>query len=480
MYSGVIHVCFQRMTICYLGSFNIRETRVSAPMRNIKIKKGLNLPITGAPQQEIAEGPAVDTVAVLGPDYVGMRPTMVVQVGDRVKQGQVLFSDKKTPGVLYTSPACGEVAAVNRGAKRALESVVIRAGGDDAETFPQYAESRLDGLGPNEVRDNLVRSGLWTAFRTRPFSKVPPPESTPRSIFVTAMDTSPLAARAEVVVGEAPDDFVCGLKVISRLTPGKLFVCKSPGAAIPGEDLEFVEMAQFEGPHPAGLPGTHIHFLDPVSREKTVWHLSYQDVIAIGRLFITGRLDTRRVISLAGPAVNNPRLIRTRLGASTDQVVEGELAGGENRVISGSVLSGHAAEGTLAFLGRYHLQVSVLAEGRKRAFFGWVMPGLDKFSIKGVFASKLFPGKTFPFTTSVHGGRRAIVPIGAYEKVVPLDILPTFLLRALEVDDVEQAEALGCLELDEDDLALCTFVCPGKGDYGAMLRRNLTIIEKEG
>jgi len=449
-------------------------------MRKITIKKGLNLPISGAPRQEIAEGPPVDTVAVLGPDYVGMRPTMVVQVGDRVKQGQVLFSDKKTPGVLYTAPACGEVVAVNRGAKRALESVVIRVAGDDAETFPQYAASELDGLDPSEVRDNLVRSGLWTAFRTRPFSKVPAPESAPRSIFVTAMDTSPLAARADVVLAEAPEDFVFGLKVLGRLTPGKLFVCKSPGAAIPGEDLESVEPAQFEGPHPAGLPGTHIHFLDPVGREKTVWHVGYQDVIAIGRLFITGRLDPRRVIALAGPAVHDPRLIRTRRGASTDQLVEGQLAEGDHRVISGSVLSGHTAEGTLAFLGRYHLQVSALAEGRRRKFFGWVMPGFDKFSTKRVFASSLRPGKTFPMTTNRHGGPRAIVPIGAYEKVVPLDILPTFLLRALEVDDVEQAEALGCLELDEDDLALCTFVCPGKGDYGVMLRRNLTIIEKEG
>jgi len=449
-------------------------------MQRIKITKGLNLPISGAPRQEVSDGPPVDTVAVLGPDYVGMKPTMMVQVGDRVKEGQVLFSDKKTPGVLYTSPGCGEVVAVHRGAKRALQSVVIRITGDDAETFARYSESQLAQLDSDQVKDNLVRSGLWTALRTRPFSKVPRPESAPRSIFVTAMDTNPLSARAELVVGEAPEDFVLGLKVLSRLTTGKVFVCRAPGAAIPGGDLPFVEMAEFEGPHPAGLPGTHIHFLDPVGREKTVWHLSYQDVMAIGALFVTGRLDHRRVISFAGPAVKSPRLIRTRLGASTDQLVEGGLTEGDNRVISGSVLSGHTAEGPLAFLGRYHLQVSALGEGRQRKLFGWVMPGLDKFSIKNVFASALFPGKSFPFSTSTQGGKRAIVPIGAYERVMPLDILPTFLLRALEADDVEQAEALGCLELDEDDLALCTFVCPGKGDYGFLLRRNLTIIEKEG
>ena len=292
-------------------------------MRTIRIKKGLDLPISGAPRQEVSDGPAVGTVAVLGPDYFGMRPTMAVQVGDRVKEGQVLFSDKKTPGVVYTSPGCGEVVAVNRGAKRALQSVVVRIDGDDRETFSRYSESQIEQLDAGQVRENLVRSGLWTALRTRPFSKVPPPDSAPRSIFVTAIDTNPLAARAEVVVGEAPDDFVFGLKALSRLTPGKVFVATV--AAIPGGDLGFVEMVQFEGPHPAGLPGTHIHFLDPVNKEKTVWHLNYQEVIAIGRLFVTGRLDFRRVISLAGPAVNHPRLIRTRLGASTEELTAGGI-----------------------------------------------------------------------------------------------------------------------------------------------------------
>jgi len=449
-------------------------------MRKITIRRGLDVPICGAPRQEVFAGPPVDTVAVVGPDYLGMRPRMAVEVGDRVQQGQVLFSDKKAPGVQYTSPGCGEVVAIHRGAKRALQSVVVRLDGDEAVAFPQYTEGRLERLDPTEVRDNLVASGLWTALRTRPFSKVPAPESRPHSIFVTAIDTNPLAPRPEPIVAEAGDEFVCGLKVLSRLTSGKVFVCKGRDAIIPGGELGFVEVAQFEGPHPAGLPGTHIHFLDPVHRDKIVWHLHYQDAIAFGRFFLTGRLPVERVVSLAGPAVRQPRLVRTRLGADLAQLVAGELVEGDHRVISGSVLSGHHAEGPLAFLGRYHLQVSVVPEGTKRELFGWTMPGLDKFSLKGVMASKLIPGKEFAMTTALGGGRRAIVPIGSYERVMPLDILPTFLLRALEVDDVEQAEALGALELDEDDLALCTFVCPGKGDYGSMLRRNLTIIEKEG
>jgi len=449
-------------------------------MQRIRIRKGLNLPITGAAKQEITAARPVTKVAVLGPDYVGMKPTMAVNVGQQVVEGQLLFTDKKTPGVRYTSPGCGQVIAVNRGAKRALQSVVIAVSGSDSESFARYSESQIADLPAEKVKENLVGSGLWTALRTRPFSRVPSPESEPRSIFVTAIDTNPLAADPGLVIAERPDDFLNGLKVLSRLTSGKIFLCTAPGIAVPGSEMQFVVAAEFSGPHPAGLPGTHIQFLDPVDRHKTVWHVSYQDVMAMGSLFTGGRLDFSRVISLAGPAVNDPRLIRTRLGASTAELVEGELAGGENRVISGSVLSGRRAAGPLAFLGRYHLQITALAEGRKRQLFGWLRPGIGKYSLTNVFASALLPGKKFPLTTAMHGGKRAIVPIGLYEKVMPLDILPTFLLKALAVDDVEQAEALGCLELDEDDLALCTFVCPGKGDYGAMLRRNLTIIEKEG
>ena len=449
-------------------------------MQRFKITRGLNLQIAGAPRQEISDARPVSTVAVLGPDYVGMKPTMAVKVGDRVKQGQVLFVDKKTLGVAYNSPGCGEVVAIHRGAKRAFQSVVVRITGDDAESFAGYAESRLESLAPEKVIENLVGSGLWTALRTRPFSRVPALQCTLCSIFVTAMDTNPLAAEASRIIAERPEDFLNGLRVLSRLTPEKIFLCKAPGTTIPGSELSSVVISEFAGPHPAGLPGTHIHFLDPVGRKKTVWYVDYQDVMAIGKLFVTGKLDCSRVVSLAGPVVNSPRLIRTRLGASTSELVEGELAEGENRVISGSVLSGRTAEGPLAFLGRYHLQISALAEGVKRELFGWMAPGFNKFSLKNVFVSKLFPGKSFACTTAANGGGRAIVPIGSYEKVMPLDILPTFLLRALAVDDVEQAEALGCLELDEDDLALCTFACPGKADYGAMLRRNLTIIEKEG
>lgn len=447
----------------------------------IHIKRGLDLPIAGEPSQTIEQGPRVRRVALLGDDYVGMKPTLAVREGDRVKQGQVVFSDKKTPGVQYTAPGAGRVAAVNRGAKRRFQSLVIELDGDEEEQFDSYNENDLDGLSREQVRETLVASGQWTALRTRPYSKVPPPESLPRSLFVTAMDTNPLAARPEVVLAGRGADFRNGLRVLRHLTDGPLFLCKAPETDIPGTDLDFVTVEEFAGPHPAGLPGTHIHFLDPVGENKTVWHINDQEVAAVGRLFVTGRLDVDRVISLAGPVVRNPRLLRTRLGANISDLLDGELEDGANRAISGSVLSGRTAEGPFDFLGRHHLQISALKEDRERTFLGWLDPGREKFSIKRVFVSSFGGnGRKFSFTTNTNGSKRPMVPVGSYERVMPLDVIPTFLLRSLIIRDTEQAQQLGCLELDEDDLALCTFVCPGKYDYGPILRENLTQIEKEG
>jgi Na+-transporting NADH:ubiquinone oxidoreductase subunit A len=283
-----------------------------------------------------------------------------------------------------------------------------------------------------------------------------------------------------VAIREREQDFQFGLLALTRLTDGAVHLCRRPASPLPGEDAASVSVAEFEGPHPAGLPGTHIHFLDPVGLNKTVWTINYQDVIAIGHLMVTGRLNPERVISIAGPSVKQPRLVRTRIGASIDDLVTNELKEGNHRIISGSVLSGRAAKDTIAYLGRYHLQVSAIEEGNQREFLGWLSPGSQKFSVRRIFTSALDRTRRFPFTTSAEGSKRAMVPIGMYEQVMPLDIIPTFLLRSLIVGDTEQAQALGCLELDEEDLALCTFVCPGKYEYGPILRTSLTQIELDG
>jgi Na+-transporting NADH:ubiquinone oxidoreductase subunit A len=455
------------------------------------IRKGLDLPITGAPEQRIEPAPQAAKVAVLARDYPFMKPRMHVAVGDLVKRGQLLFEDRKTEGVHFTAPGAGRVVAINRGARRALQSVVIeltpterqgRAAESDHQKFSSYAARSVRSLDGKAARALLVESGLWTAIRQRPFSKVPAPSSDCHSIFVTATDTNPLAPDPEVVLDGHHQEFNDGLWVLSTLTEGPVFLCRGPNSKLDGGDAPRVRVEEFHGKHPAGLAGTHIHLLDPVHRSKTVWYVGYQDVVAIGRLFTTGKLAVDRVVALGGPLVMRPRLLATRLGAETEPLLDEEVFFGEKRVISGSVLFGYVARGDVfGYLGRYANQISCLAENRRRNFLGWLMPGLDRFSTIRAYASSLRPRThRYDFTTTTHGGQRAMIPIGMYERVMPLDIEPTFLLRALIVDDLDRAEALGCLELDEEDLGLCSFVSPGKEDFGPALRRKLFELWKEG
>lgn len=444
------------------------------------IKRGLDVPITGEPDQRIEMGPPATRVGLVGEDYVGMKPTMLVAEGDEVALGQPVMEDKKNPGVYFTAPAAGRVSQIIRGNKRKFEALVIDVQGDAEVSFGGSGKASVESMSRDAVAGELIRSGLWTALRTRPFGRIPAPADQPHSIFVTAIDTNPLAADPAVVIAGREEAFVVGLNALSRLTEGKVFVCKGPKGSIPGGSGR-IQSEVFAGPHPAGLVGTHIHFLDPVGPGKTVWYVNYQDVLAIGTLFLSGKLDPRRVVSLAGPVVTRPRLIETRLGAEIDPLVAGELAPGVDvRVISGSILCGRKSESPTGFLGRYHLQISALKEGTEREFLGWQGPGFDKFSVTKVFASALAKGKKFALTTSTGGSERAMVPLGTYEKVVPLDILPTQLLRALIIRDTEDAKKLGVLELEEEDVALCTFVCPGKYEYGSLLRDNLTTIQREG
>lgn len=451
----------------------------------IKINKGLDLPIAGKPEQRIHAARPVRHVAVLGVDHVDLKPTMLVAEGDRVKLGQALFEHKKLPGVRITAPGAGEVVAINRGARRLLQSVVIRLDEtEEEETFAAYQPGELAGLSGEQVVENLLASGMWTALRTRPFGKLPDPTTRPVAVFVTATDTNPLAADPATIIEAEGEAFVSGLNVVSRLTDGKLWVCKAAEAALPTAGLPAnAVVASFEGPHPAGLPSTHIHFLDPVHAHKTVWHLNYQDVIAIGKLFVTGRICTERIIALGGPQVKEPRLLRTRMGASIEELLEGELGDGDNRAVSGSVLSGRRAAGWSSYIGCHHLQISVIEETSPRELLGWFNPaGKIKFSFLNVTlnAFKREKGLSIDFTANQNGSPRAMVPVGAFEDVMPLDILPTQLLRYLLVRDTDMAQKLGCLELDEEDLALCSFVCVGKYDYAPVLRQNLSQIEREG
>ena len=406
----------------------------------ITTKKGLDLPINGEPEQVIHESSAIESVALIGDDYIGIRPRLLVSEGDQVRLGQTLVIDKQTR-INYTSPASGIVSNITRGSKRILHSIEIQIEGNEEQLFEEYPRRHLGELGSSSIKENLLASGLWTAFRTRPFSKNPAPASVPRSIFVSAMDTNPLAADPGVIIHEYLQDFLDGLTVLSRLANVKIFVCKAPAADIPVPAGDQIMAVEFGGPHPAGLAGTHIHFLDPAGPERTVWYLNYQDVIAIGKLFTSGRLWTERIISLAGPQVLRPRLLKTQMGADVETLVRNELKPGKNRIISGSVLSGRHAKNWAGFIGRYHTQISVIEEGGEREFMGWLSPGRKKFSTNNICLSSLFRRQRFNFTSSQNGNRRAMIPLDIFEKVMPLDILPTPLLRALLVHDTDTARA---------------------------------------
>jgi Na+-transporting NADH:ubiquinone oxidoreductase subunit A len=445
-------------------------------MNTITIKKGLDIPISGSPQQQIRNGNPCTQVALLGDDYVGMKPTMLVQPGDKVMLGQPLFEDKKNPGVLFTSPGCGTVSDLQRGAKRKFAALVIDLDGDEGVVFCDPVTS-AEQLQPQQLRDMLITSGLWPAFRTRPYGKTPAIDSTPSSLFITAIDTSPLAGDPQVVIHHFQQHYQLGLQVLRRLLETPIHYCTGKAELLACEQLDGITYHRFVGPHPAGLPSTHIHFIDPVREGKTVWHIGYQDVAAIGHLLATGRLMTERIVALGGAGVLQPALVRTRLGASLNELCRREISLDELRIVSGSLLAGRESAGYTTFLGRFHDQVSVISNSSGRSAFNWLLPGAGRFSIRPVFLSAWLKPRLFPMNTALWGGRRAIYPLGTYDEVMPLDIIATSLLKSVAKCDTEKSKALGCLELIEEDLGLCGFVCPGKNEFGADLRTVLNEIE---
>ena len=449
----------------------------------IKIKKGLNIPINGEPAEEINDSKNSRSVALLGDDYVGMKPTMLVEEGDEVRLGQVLFEDKKNPGVIFTSPAGGKIESINRGDRRALQSVVIEIAKDEESLeFKSFSENELAKTTSDEVRKQLINSGMWTSFRTRPYSKIPPIDSSPSNLFISTLDTQPLSPNPEKIINLKKDSFDFGLLVLKTLLDCPIHISIAEHSNLSISEDDNIELHTISGPHPAGLVGTQMHFISPASLSNINWSIGYQDLIAVGQLFKTGKIDVERIISIAGPQVNNPAYFKTRLGACSDEITAGELTQRENRVISGSVISGREAIGPYAYLGRYHNQISVVAEpnSKDREFMNWLTPGPRKFSKIPLFLSSLFPNKIFKFKALMNGSDRPIVPIGVYEEVLPLNLLPAMLLRNIVLIDTEKIQALGGLELDEEDLSLCSFVCPGKYDFGSLLRAGLTKIEIEG
>jgi len=450
-------------------------------IKKINLKKGLNIPIAGIPKEDTLETCHTETVALLGDDYVGMKPSMRVHLGDNVALGQILFVDKKNEGVCFTSPASGEVIAINRGAKRKFESLVIKRKGNETVTFLDNILEQKHSA--KTIRETLIESGLWPALRTRPFGKVPAIHTNPHSLFITAIDTRPLAAHPHSIIKRYQKEYQKGLAILRSFLDCPIHYCCGDAPLLECEMYNDIDYTSFTGPHPAGLASTHIHFIDPVYEEKMVWHIDYHDVVAIGFLFINGHLNDSRVIAIGGPDCNAPQLVETNIGANLSELCKNRIINKTNkdnektRYISGSVLCGRPAKETTLYLGRYANQVSLLPDNDGRDFFNWAILGKNRFSAMPIFLSTFLKPRIFSMNTALWGGKRAIYPIASYDQVMPLDIIPIQLLKSIETGQTDKSKDLGCLELIEEDLALCSFVCPGKNDFGVSLRKLLTAIE---
>lgn len=452
-----------------------------------QVKRGYDLPLAGEPRQEVDDGPVVTRVAMLGVDFPGLKPRVEVEADEAVRRGQTLVTDRSQPAIRHTSPGSGRIVGVYRGERRRLLSVVVEL--EKSELHGEGPQVDLPTVGseasPEALEDVLLRSGLWTSLRTRPFGVTPRPGTVPRSIFVTALDTQPHAPDIDVALEGLEAYFEAGLSALVTLARGggqPLRLCLAERSRLAALAPSGAEVHCFSGPHPAGLAGLHMSLVDPVGRGRQSWYLGAQDVVAIGQLVLEGTLRVERVVAVGGPLAARPRLLRTRLGASVTELLAGEVQGtGRYRLVSGSVLHGQdATEGELAYLGRFHQQVSILSDDRKRKFFGWMAPRLIDTLLLDPWLSKLFPKARLALDTLQNGEPRPLVPIGRYERYMPYpDIVPPLLFRALLTGDLDKAEALGALELEEEDLALCSFACPSKLDFGRHLRHVLRQLEKE-
>ncbi|MDY6820286.1 MAG: NADH:ubiquinone reductase (Na(+)-transporting) subunit A [Deferribacterota bacterium] len=445
-------------------------------MTNITIKKGLNIPIKGAPKQVIDGRKESAYFAYLGSDFPLLKPSFLKREGDSIRSGEAIFYDKKNPNVKFISPFSGTLKNINRGEKRVLLSVVIEKDYSGKET--NYNIGKLDNYTKDEIIELLIKSGLFISIKKRPFDSVANPEENPSSIIINAIDTRPLCPSTKVILDEYNEHFNIGLNVISKLSQ-KIFLTIPKNLDI-NVAQKNIRKIHFNNLHPAGLVGTQIFYLDPIKKGKLVWYIDYQHVIAIGHLFTTGRIKKDKIVALSGDEFKSPRLINVPIGAYLGDITKNELKDkNRTRIISGSPLYGHKGDGPLSYLGFYNNQITAIKDVSIRKFMGWALPGTNVYSTTKAFLSKFLSIKKYSFDTSLKGSHRPIIPIGIYEKVFPFKINATYFLKYLLVEDLDSLEKMGVLGLAEEDLSLVTFVCPGKIDYAPKLRKVLNTLAKE-
>ncbi len=445
----------------------------------IKIKKGLDIKLKGAAEKITAQSDKVSEVAIKPLDFAGLTPKLKVKPDEVVKVGTAIFVDKYHPEILFTSPVSGVVKDVVRGERRKILEVIIEV--KEKQEFEALASGNPAEMEASSIRENLLNSGLWPALIQRPYGIIANPEDQPKDIFISGFDSAPLGVDYDIILRDQEDSFAVGIAALQKLTTGKVHLSLRDGDPVPKAfaDLKDVEYHVFSGPHPAGLVGIQIHHVSPINKGDLYWTITPQHVALVGKLFQTGKLDPNIVVALSGSKLAKPRYMKTIMGAAvgtllTDQKVNAE----ESRIISGNVLTGKTV-GMDGFIGFYDSMVSVIPEGDHYELFGWALPGLKKFSASRTFFSWLTPNKEFDIDTNLKGGERAFVMSGQYDKVLPMDILPVFLLKAILVNDIDKMEQLGIYEVIEEDMALCEFVCTSKTEVQEILRGGLDLMHKE-
>ncbi len=445
---------------------------------SFKLKKGLDIKIKGAATKVLAGEAGAALFGVRPSDFPGLTPKLSVRQGDKVKAGTTLFFNKTRPQVKFASPVSGTVMAVNRGEQRRILDIVIEKSGDD---YLDFGKETITGITRQQIKEKMLESGLWPVVRQRPYQIVANPADTPKSIFIPGFDTSPLAPHSAFVMANTdPEAFQNGLDVVAKLTDGKVNLVLDGKVTPPAvlQNARGVDISYFTGPHPAGNPGVHIHHIDPINKGEVIWVINLQDIAVIGQLFTEGVYKHDRIIALAGSEVINPQYYRIRSGSSVSEMLKDNLSDQKPRCISGNVLTGTRIQPD-GYLGFYDSMVTVIPEGDYFEFFGWALPGLKKYSFSKTFMSSIFPSKQYTFDTNFHGGHRAFVLTGQYEKVVPMDIYPMQLLKAILAEDIDGMENLGIYEIAEEDFALCEFICASKTEIQSIVRQGLDLMIKE-
>lgn len=441
-----------------------------------KIKKGLDIKLVGEAEKVIREIPT-KLCAIKPPDFHGVFPKILVKEGDEVKAGTPLFFDKYRENIKFSSPVSGKVKEIRRGAKRVLLEISIEAAPE--QEFVDFGAADPNSLDKKAVTEKLLNSGIWPMIRQRPYSIIANPDDDPKAIMISAFDSSPLAPDFDMIVDGHEKAFQAGIDALRKLTSGKVYLNMGDDQrSTTFTGAKGVEFNTFSGPHPAGNVSTQINRISPINKGEVVWYLRPQEILSIGRLFLQGKTDPMRLIALTGSEVKKPVYYKTVLGASIADMVKENVTEGNLRYISGNVLTGKKIEKS-GFVGFYDSQVTVIPEGDYYEFFGWALPGLNKFSFYGSFLSKIFPGKKYRLDTNYHGGERAFVLTGKFEQVVPLDIYPMQLIKSIMIEDIDQMEFLGIYEVDEEDFALCEFISTSKVNIQKIVRDGINLMIKE-